>query len=89
MGSDFEWPEWWYWELDFELSHLRDRMRDRDLTELDLREMLEIANNYRPDVEAGRWVIRTERKDMVWYIIMEPQMDEKILKVITAFSPSK
>lgn len=44
-----EWPEWWDWEL--ELSpHFRKRMVDRRITEVDLRRMLEDAQDVRPDV---------------------------------------
>jgi hypothetical protein len=56
-----EWPEWWEWELEIS-PHMEKRMRDRDFTEVDLREMLERAHGYGPDVVEGRWVIKTRHR---------------------------
>src|SRR2546423_15633843 len=53
-----EWPEWWNWELELS-QHLLKRMVDRQFNEVDLREMLEQATDYRPNHEQGRWAIES------------------------------
>jgi hypothetical protein len=40
-------------------------MIDRDFTELDLRNMLEKARGYRPDIIDGRWAIITSKRNSV------------------------
>ncbi len=68
MGN---WPEWWLWEL--ELSpHLLKRMVDRRFNEVDLRLMLNDALDYHPDIETGRWVIRSSLDKRIWEIVVEP-----------------
>jgi len=79
-----EWPEWWEWELEI-TPHLEKRMGDRDFTEIDLREMLEQARRYRPDVVEGRWVIETSHRRKGWEVIVEPDVQERLLVVITAY----
>ena len=79
-----EWPEWWHWEL--ELSpHLVKRMEDRRFTEIDLRRMLERASLYRKDVVEGRWVIETRHRGKPWEVIVEPDLRERLLVVVTAY----
>jgi hypothetical protein len=60
-------------------------MEDRDFTEIDLREMLAQAQEYSPDVEAGRWVIATRRRRRRWEVIVEPDADARLLVVVTAY----
>ena len=79
-----EWPEWWGWELEI-TSHVETRMEDRDFTELDLRLMLEVARRYREDVVGGRWVIETKHRGRAWEVIVEPDAEEQLLVVITAY----
>jgi hypothetical protein len=79
-----EWPEWWDWELEL-TPHLEMRMEDRDFTEIDLRQMLERADGYRPDVVEGRWVIKTRQRRANWEIIVEPDFEDELLVVITAY----
>jgi hypothetical protein len=80
-----EWPEWWAWELEF-TPHLEERMEDRGFTEVDLREMLERASAYRADVVDGRWVIQTRHREQAWEVIVEPDVAERTLVVVTAYS---
>ena len=47
-----KWPDWWQWEIEF-TPHIERRMEDRDFTEVELREMLEKAMDYREDVVDG------------------------------------
>jgi len=79
-----EWPDWWHWELELS-QHLLKRMVDRQFNEIDLREMLEDAERYHPDVEAGRWAIETRHSDRSWTMIVEPLQPETKLLVVTAF----
>jgi hypothetical protein len=68
-GSD--WPEWWEWELDLSLDHLREQMIRRKFSETDLREMLERAKNLREDEEFGRWVAETTRANQDWEVVLD------------------
>lgn len=76
--------DWWDWEL--ELSpHLLKRMIDRQFNEADLRSMLEDARDPRKNHEEGRWVLEAQHQGRVWEIVVEPEMDEEALVVITAY----
>jgi hypothetical protein len=85
MARDAEWPEWWDWELDLDLDHLRERMVSRKFSETELREMLEQATAIHEDDEPGRWRIDTTRDRQPWEVVVEPQLDERVLLVITAY----
>ncbi len=79
-----EWPDWWSWEL--ELSpHLLKRMVDRSFSETDLRQMLDGASGFHANHEEGRCAIETQRDDRAWEIIVEPDEQEQILVVVTAY----
>ncbi len=84
-ASQRNWPDWWQWELDCFNPHLAKRMIDRSFTEIDLREMLEGATDYRPDPAPGRWIIQTNRANVAWEVIVEPDVTEKKLVVVTAY----
>ena len=79
-----EWPEWWDWELEFS-PHLLKRMEDRRFTEIDLRRMLQRASGYREDVVEGRWVIETRHRGKAWEVIVEPDLEGRLLVVVTAY----
>jgi hypothetical protein len=78
------WPEWWTWALEL-TPHWERRMEDRDFTEVDLRQMLETARGYRPDVVEGRWIIETNHRRRLWEVIVEPDELDDLLVVITAY----
>ena len=78
------WPSWWDWELEL-TPHLLRRMRDRGFSETELRLMLERATGYHSDVEAGRYVIETDHEERPWAVIVEPELVEKVLIVVTAY----
>ena len=80
-----EWPEWWQWELEL-TPHLLKRMADRQFNEVDLRQMLVAPRGYRPSEELGRYVIETLFDNRAWEVVVEPQAEERILLVITAFA---
>ena len=78
------WPTGWDWEL--ELSpHLEKRMVDRDFNEINLHRMLQSAKGYHPDVVEGSWVIETKHRRRTWEVIVEPDRDEQLLVVVTAY----
>ena len=60
-------------------------MLDRRFTEVDLRRMLEHAGGYRADVVEGRWVIETRHNRKDWEVIVEPDNEQKLLIVVTAY----
>jgi len=60
-------------------------MADRRFSEVERREMLEIADEYRADVMAGRWVIGTRHKRRRWEVIVEPDEATEQLVVVTAY----
>ena len=60
-------------------------MLDRGFTEVDLRRMLEHAGGYRADVVEGRWVIETRHSRKNWEVIVEPDGEQKLLVVVTAY----
>ena len=78
------WPPWWEWEL--ELSpHVWKRMEDRGFNEVELRDMLERAEDYREDVVEGRWVVSTSHAHLAWEVIVEPDYQERKLVIVTAY----
>ena len=78
------WPEWWLWELEI-TPHLEQRMEDREFSEVDLREMLEHAHAYRADHVQGRFVIDVHHRGKPWHVIVEPDGDDRLLVVVTAY----
>ena len=78
------WPGWWDWELELSF-HLEKRMLQRNFTEVDLRAMLYCATGYRPDVIGGRWIIETHHRYRAWEVVVEPDFQESLLVVITAY----
>ena len=79
------WPSWWSWELELS-SHVLKRMVDRRFTEVELRRMMERAQNYQRDVVKGRWVIATRHRRRRWEVIVEPDFEAELLVVITAYA---
>jgi len=63
-------------------------MLDRQFNETDLREMLNDAENFRPDSLPGRWIIQTRYKDEPWEVVVEPDESAELLVVVTAFRVS-
>ena len=47
--------------------------------------MLEHAVRYRADVIEGRWVIETRHNRKDWEVIIEPDSEQKLLLVVTAY----
>ncbi|MEY4546077.1 MAG: hypothetical protein RL685_2272 [Pseudomonadota bacterium] len=68
------------------IPHVLKRMVDRDFTEVDLRSMLERASNFSPDVVEGRFVIATRHATRRWEVIVEPDDEDQLLVVVTAYA---
>jgi hypothetical protein len=47
--------------------------------------MLHKAKGYRRDIVQGRWVIQTRHRKRPWEVIVEPDLAENLLVVITAY----
>jgi hypothetical protein len=47
--------------------------------------MLEHASGYRADVVEGRWVIETRHSRKDWEVIVEPDKEQTLLVVVTAY----
>ena len=78
------WPNWWEWELGF-TSHVEVRMEERGFSEIELRAMLDDATNFGPARQPGRWLIHTHHARRPWRVIVEPDMDDQILMIVTAY----
>lgn len=79
-----DWPAWWNWELELS-SHVLKRMIDRDFSEVDLRSMMESGMGLREDYEDGRWVVETSHESRRWEVVVEPDAEDQLLVVITAY----
>lgn len=79
-----DWQAWWDWELELS-SHVLKRMVDRDFSDVDLRAMMESAVSFREGDEAGRFVVVTSHEQRPWEVIVEPDADDHLLIVITAY----
>lgn len=56
-----------------------------NFTEVDLRSMLERASTLSPDVMEGRFAIATRHAGRPWEVIVEPDDEDQLLLVITAY----
>jgi hypothetical protein len=81
-------PEWWFWELSF-TGHAELRMEQRGVTEVDVRAMLEHATRYEASVVEGRFMIHAVHKQRPWIVIVEPDVDAKLLVVVTPYEVSE
>jgi len=77
-------PEWWGWELRF-IGHLEERMEERGFTEADLRGMLEDGTDLSASRRHGRWLVSTRFRGKPWVVVVEPDPDEQITYVVTAY----
>ena len=84
MKSPADLPEWWFWELRF-CDHVLFRMRHRDFNTTDLRLMLEDASDLIPAADPDRWIVLTKFQGNPWKVVLEPNLSDHIIIVITAF----
>jgi hypothetical protein len=78
-------PLWWSWEIEI-TPHIEKRMVQRYFNEIDLRTMLHSATNFEKDIEEGRFKIMSSLRNSAWEIIVEPDYQEKVLVLVTAYS---
>lgn len=81
-------PEWWNWDLSF-TSHAELRMEQRGVTEVEVRAMLERATSFEPNVVEGRFMIHVRYLQRRWIAIVEPDVEEKLLVVVTVYEVSE
>jgi len=81
-------PEWWNYELSFN-SHAELRMEQRSVTEVQVRAMLERATGFEPSVVEGRFMIHVRPQPRPWIVIVEPDIDAKLLVVVTVYEVSQ
>jgi hypothetical protein len=79
-----QWPDWWHWDLAF-TKHLELRMDEREFSELELRRMLDVATGVRPSRVEARYVATTRHRGKPWEVVLEPDPDERLLYVVTAY----
>ncbi len=77
-------PDWWNWEIGF-TPHVEARMEERGFSEVELRTMLEDAIDYAPARRAGRYAVSTRFAAKPWIVIVEPDEEERLLFVVTAY----
>lgn len=78
------WPEWWHWELEL-TPHVERRMAERGINELTLRAMLLKPKGWHPVDQPDRYAIVAVHRRGDWRIIVEPDVDNHVLVVVTAY----
>ena len=48
--------------------------------------MLDSANRIRKDSLEGRWIVETTHRGTNWEVILEPDVEDTLLVVVTAFT---
>jgi hypothetical protein len=77
-------PEWWEWPLAF-TPHVESRMEERQFSEVELRAMLADATRIDFARRPGRFLVATLHSGKAWAVVLEPDEDERLLYVVTAF----
>lgn len=78
------WPEWWEWRLSF-TGHAERRMEERGVSEIEVRAMLQHASGHSPSIVAGRFMIETRHSGRPWIVVVEPDLDQQVLAVVTVY----
>ena len=81
-------PEWWDWPLTF-TSHAELRMRQRGVTEVDVRAMLDRSTRFEPSVVEGRFMVHAKQAQSSWMVIVEPYPGVNLLVVVTVYEVSR
>jgi hypothetical protein len=64
-------------------------MEQRGVNEVEVRGMLERATGFEISVVAGRFMIQTRRGQSPWVVIVEPDVEAKLLVVVTVYEVSQ
>ena len=59
------------------------------MTEIDVRAMLKRATRYKPSVVEGRFMVYAVYQQRPWVVIVEPDVDAKLLVVVTPYEVSE
>ena len=59
------------------------------MTEVDVGAMLGRAKRYEPSVVEGRFIIHAVHMHRPWIVIVEPDVDAKLLVVVTPYEVSE
>jgi hypothetical protein len=70
------------------VGHAEMRMEQRSVTEVELRAMLERASSFEPSVVEGRFMIHVRHDQRPWIVIVEPDVDAKVLLIVTVYEVS-
>lgn len=65
--------------------HVERRMEERGFTEVELRSMLQRARGYTRSAVQNRFMIETTHQGRSWIVIVEPDPEERLLVVVTAY----
>jgi hypothetical protein len=79
-------PPWTKWEIEI-TPHVEKRMLQRNFNEIDLRSMIFNAQKIKNDIIDGRYVLETKLFNQKWEVIVEPDIQDEVLVVITAYKP--
>ena len=60
-------------------------MEERGFSEVELRTMLYDASKLVPARRPGRWLIQTRHAGHPWFVVVEPDLNDKILMIVTAY----
>lgn len=77
-------PEWWDRALEI-TAHAYKRLEERELSEAQLRYMLEHVEALTEDREPGRGIAEASVEGRTWRIILEPDPEVSVIVVVTAY----
>lgn len=60
-------------------------MEQRQITEVEVRKMLQEATGYSPSAATGRFMINTTHRNRPWVVVVEPDKLERKLLIITVY----
>ena len=78
-----QWPDWWEWEIEVS-SHCLKRMSERGFNEIDLRAMLDDAEQIHEQTH-GTFLVATKLNLRPWEVIVTPDDDLRLIVVVTAY----
>lgn len=76
-------PDWWDWDLAF-TAHLESRMEEREFSEVELRTMVADATDLTAARHPDRYVATTRLHGRPWVVILEPDVHDRLVWVVTA-----
>lgn len=77
-------PPWSSWEVRF-TDHAHERMEERELTEFEVRHMLEHARRYPRSRSPERWLVFNQFGGVRWAFVVSLDEDTRVAWVVTLF----